>query len=258
MSTSTKLAVSVNRRKQVFLPEDGSTDPVEHSFSETLFWTDQLMEHAAFFVMLMPGPELIDVRGKAKEFRAAFALQFEFARKAQLNSSNFAAFNHTTIEMVKPFIDFKAHLGAEQLSGRLQSLVWPSFFEHTLREAERFVQRLSQFSTGDVSISRNEASVFWTTIMGDHGGFIAHLLDPTERDLVLKASEISNAFRSLHDQIPSEKEPLLMAIEEILDLKVAAAKGIELGQIKSIIHPMLADHVRREAVKAADEINRSE
>src|SRR5687768_3924010 len=176
MSASTQISKAVGLRKEVFLPEAGSTDPVEHSVSETLFWTDQLMEHAAFFVMLMPGRELIDVRGKAKEFREGFARRFEATRTAKLDRSNFAAFNHSTIELVKPFIDFKAHMGAEQTSGRLRSLVWPSFFEHTLREAERFTQRLTQFSTGDVAISRDEASVFWTSIMAEHADFIAHLL----------------------------------------------------------------------------------
>jgi hypothetical protein len=148
MSTSTQLSRADNGRKAVFLPDAGSTDPVAHSVSETLFWTDQLMEHAKFFIMLMPGPELADVRGRAEQFQATFAGQFEKTRTANLDSSNFAAFNHSTIELVKPFIDFKAHMAAEQTSGRLQSLVWASFFDHTLREAERFTGRLSQFSRG--------------------------------------------------------------------------------------------------------------
>ncbi len=258
MSTSTQKAATVELRKPVFLPEFRVTDPVEHSVSETLFWTDQLMEHAKFFVMLMPGPELADVRGKAQEFQATFAAQFQTTRTARLDSSNFAAFNHATVELVKPFLDFKAHMGAEQSSGRLNSLVWPTFFEHTLREGTRFSQRLTQFSKGDVAINRNEASAFWTAIMGEHADFIAHLLDPAERELVLKASETGNAFRSLHDHTPSEKEAVMMAVDEIIDFKVAAEKGIELGQIKSIIHPTLADHVRREALKAADELKRAE
>jgi Domain of unknown function (DUF2935) len=39
--------------------------------------------------------------------------------------------------------------------------------------------------------------------------------------------------------------------------KTAASKGIQAGQIKSIIPPALADHVRREAVKFEDELNRA-
>ena len=38
--------------------------------------------------------------------------------------------------------------------------------------------------------------------------------------------------------------------------KTTATKGIEEGKIKSIIHPTLADHARREAVKFVDELKR--
>jgi diguanylate cyclase (GGDEF)-like protein len=42
MSASTQPAEAVELRKQVFLPEAGSTDPMEYSVSDTLFWTDKL------------------------------------------------------------------------------------------------------------------------------------------------------------------------------------------------------------------------
>jgi hypothetical protein len=45
-------------------------------------------------------------------------------------------------------------------------------------------------------------------------------------------------------------------VQEIIDFKTAGARGIETAQIKSIIDPRLADHVRREAVKFADELRR--
>src|SRR5687767_4731930 len=44
--------------KPVYVPEEGSKDPIAHSIAENLFWTDILMEHAKFFAMLMPGPDL--------------------------------------------------------------------------------------------------------------------------------------------------------------------------------------------------------
>ena len=94
--------------------------------------------------------------------------------------------------------------------------------------------------------------------MGEHAGFIAHLLDPEERELVTKALEASDGFQKLHANRPADKDPVIKAVDEIIDFKIAAEKGIELGQIKSIIHPALADHVRREALKAADELKRAE
>jgi hypothetical protein len=69
--------------------------------------------------------------------------------------------------------------------------------------------------------------------------------------------ETSTAFRNLRAQKPSSKDPVEKAVNDIIDFKTAAGKGIQTGKIKSIIHPALADHVRREAVKFADELKRA-
>jgi hypothetical protein len=243
--------------KPTFLPEAGSTDAVAHSVAENLFWNEQLMEHARFFIMLMPGPELAGPRRQAEQFQQTFAGQLEKARAANLDRDNYKAFNSSTIELVKPYADFKHKMRDEQAAGRLQSLVWASFFEHTAREADRFAKRLDQFSSGDTAINMKEAAEFWTIIMGEHADFIAHLLDPEENALIQKAMQTSQAFRQMHRNVPSSKGPVEKAVDDIIDFKTAAEKGIQTGKIKSIIHPTLADHVRREALKAADELRRA-
>src|SRR5687768_5360198 len=69
--------------KPVYVP--AGDDAVSHSVADNLFWNDILTEHAAFFVMLMPGPELAAQRGRAEQFKASFAGQFEKARAARLD-----------------------------------------------------------------------------------------------------------------------------------------------------------------------------
>jgi hypothetical protein len=49
----------------------------------------------------------------------------------------------------------------------------------------------------------------------------------------------------------------MKAAQEVLDFKTVGEKGIYAGKIKSIIHPSLASHVRREAVKFIDELKRA-
>ena len=51
--------------------------------------------------------------------------------------------------------------------------------------------------------------------------------------------------------------PREVLVDEIIDFKVAGEKGIIAGKIKSIIHPALADLVRREAVRFKDELVRA-
>jgi len=54
-----------------------------------------------------------------------------------------------------------------------------------------------------------------------------------------------------------ETSALLGAAETILEFKTKAARDIEAARIKSIIDPRLADHVRREALKFVDEMQRA-
>jgi hypothetical protein len=251
-------AISVDgEMKPVVLPTQGSGDPVDFSIAENAFWNEQLMEHAIFFVMLMPGPELADERREAERFQQSFASQLAKSKTAKLDRTNYAAFNRSTIEMIKPFADWKRKNSELQASGKLRSLTWSTFFDHTALEAERFGRRLEQFSRGDISTDMKEAAGFWTQIMGEHADFIAHLLDPAERDLIMKAMKTGDAFHKLHNSLPASKNPVEKAVDEIIDFKVAAEKGIQTGKIKSIIHPALADHVRREALKAADDLKRA-
>jgi hypothetical protein len=243
--------------KPVYLPEAGSTDPVAYSLAENLFWTDILAEHGQFFAMLMPGPELAKERGQAEDFQRRFATQFERVRTATIDRTNLAAFNRATTEIVKPFVDFKNDMFKAQRSGRLKSLVWPSFFDHTAREAERFSKRLDQLSRGTVEIDKSDAIGFWTQIMGEHADFIVHLLDPEEAALIEKAMKTSTTFRQIHDARSTRAAAMEKAVDDVIDFKTAAVHGIQAGQIKSIIHPTLADHVRREAVKCSDELKRT-
>jgi DUF2935 family protein len=246
--------------KPVYVASPGSTDPVEHSVADTLFWAEQMMEHAMFFVMLMPGPELARPRGQAEQFQRDFAAHLAGLRRARLDRSNFVAFNGRTLALVRSLVVYKRAMQQAQQSGELRSLVWPQFFDHTAHEAERFMARLTQLNRGDAAFSRAEMVPFWSQIMDEHSLFIAHLLDPEEQALIDAARLTSETFRRLRSSGASAvgaNDPVRTAVDEIIDFKTAAERGIQTGRIRSIIHPALADHVRREAVRFRDELTRA-
>lgn len=241
--------------RPTYLPERDSRDALAHSIAEHLFWNEQMKEHATFFVMLMPGEALAKPRAEAQAFEQAFAKRQSEA--ARLDAAGMAAFNRAVSDEVRRYADWEYRMRDAQAAGKLGSLVWPTFFHHTAREGEYFVARLGRLSSGDTSVDPQAAAEFWTLVMGEHAGFIAHLLDPEEQKLVEKAMKTHAAFDELHDKDPIPRNKAIKAVEDILDFKVAAAKGIETGEIRSIIDPALADHVRREAIKAADELRRA-
>lgn len=143
---------------------------------------------------------------------------------------------------------------------------FPLLVDHVSREAFYFRNRLEELNTvqldalPDAIINEN---VFFLRIMADHAKFIGHLLDPSERKLVEQAQEFSEDFDKLLFQAvdldsmrpQSQTVPLLdqfldqnrVSVKSLRDFKKTARELIEACRIKSIIHPLLADHVFREA-----------
>ena len=264
--------------KPVVVPAETDPDPAHHAWADARFATDIMSEHAQFFALLMP-PELVpQQRQQAVEFAAQFAdLHRQIDVAGPPERDEIAAFTGQVVEALKPFIDYKATLGAAQREGSLRSLVWPLFFDHTRHEAERWSRRLAQVAAGDTEFARDEVVPFWANIMDEHCRFVAHLLDPDEYKLIETALATAGVFAELTGNVGGslvatakhpvtvakaivhnpELDEVMSAAREILDFKTAAGRDIEAGRIMSIIDPRLADHVRREALKFVDELKRA-
>lgn len=255
--------------KAVLLPQPHSKNLLTHTWVDACFALDIMQEHALFFTLLMPpevaGPE----RDKAMKFYDEFT-----ALKAlpMPEKGETRAYTEKVIEAIKPFIEYKHNCGDAQRSGTLRSLVWPLFFDHTQHEAERWVRRLKQLGKGYTEYDLSEVESFWTNIMDEHAEFIAHLLDPDETSLIMTANRFHTRFLTMHGRLDglrvgrsmrvvvsnsNETLNIEKAANEILNFKTAAVRGIEVGRIKSIIDPRLADHLRRETVKFIDELTRA-
>jgi hypothetical protein len=261
--------------KPVILPAARNKDPSTHAWADARFATDIMAEHALFFALLMP-PEVAGAeRAEALQFADKFTAMYRrIDASGPPPRSGLKRFANEVTEQIKPLIDYKAKMGEAQESGKLRSLVWPLFFDHTRHEAERWCRRLDVLARGESELDRTEVSHFWTNIMDEHARFIAHLLDPDEYELIETAMKTSRVFGDLHDhgaataalhepatvvgfQNP-ETSGVLSAAEATLDFKTKAVRDIEAARIKSIIDPRLADHVRREALKFVDELKRAE
>ena len=94
---------------------------------------------------------------------------------------------------------------------------------------------------------------FWDRIMMEHALFIRGLLDPTEDTLIDTADGFAQDYRRLLDASRDATDRMihnagtLALTEKFRDFKCAGVKGIEACEIRSIILPLLADHVLREA-----------
>jgi hypothetical protein len=241
------------RQKPTYVAQ--TNDPLGHSRADNLFWNDIMMEHAMFFVQLMPGPELAGPRRQAEEFQRLFTQQLE--RSKDIRADNMVAFNQSSIDLARRFSDYKKTMREQQASGKIHSLVWPLFFTHTAREADRFASRLALYNRRQIEFDRREVVTFWGATMGEHSAFIAHLLDPDEKLLIEQANRLEKTFRQTGPRDVAGDD-IMKAANEVLDFKTVGEKGIYEGKIKSIISPPLASHVRREAVRFIDELKRTQ
>ena len=162
--------------------------------------------------------------------------------------------NTTALKLLDGLIDLKESILKSVQSGALFTLNYPLLIEHILREARlyrRFVLTLQR--EGNLpEQSMRETETFWNQIMMEHAQFIRGLLDPCERELYCTADGFSKEYCALLSASRCAQNKALTAqvIQEtrkFRDFKAAGTQGIEQNRIRSMILPLLADHVLREA-----------
>lgn len=162
--------------------------------------------------------------------------------------------NRRALRLLDGLIAFKESILCSVLQGDLFTANYPLLIEHIIREAKlyrRYVELLEK--DGNLSrISMKETECFWNQIMMEHAQFIRGLLDPCEEALMDTADEFADKFRALLEisrsmHCKTLTEQSLAATEKIRDFKAAGVQGIQQHKIRSIILPLLADHVLREA-----------
>lgn len=153
-------------------------------------------------------------------------------------------------------INFKTDILNSVLSCRIFTANYPLLIEHILREANVYRSHLIAFERGrNPDENMRETELFWDQIMMEHALFIRGLLDPAE-DVLIKTSDdfakdYANLIREAQEAtdmtISSITDKTLQETLKYQDFKTAGAKGIIECKIRSVILPLLADHVLRES-----------
>lgn len=168
--------------------------------------------------------------------------------------------NDHAIKIINSLIQFKANILSNVLSCQMFTVNYPLLIDHIMREAKLYMSMLQKLqSKQDVNLEREvfEQESFWNQIMAEHSKFIRGLLDPTENDLFIAAHNFGNEFDQLTQEamqamdrtIPLKKvtSDSFEATEKIRDFNTAGTQGLLGCKIKSIIIPLLGDHVLRES-----------
>ena len=168
--------------------------------------------------------------------------------------------NQAAMVATQGLIDFKARLLNDVLTCCIFTNNYPLLIDHILREARLFLsllERLQSRADIDLVAEMIMQEAFWNRIMAEHAKFIRGLLDPTEVQLFNTADNFGKQFdvltaeaEALVSQIaalPAVTEESRRATVSIRDFKSQGTEGLITCKIRSIIIPLLGDHVLREA-----------
>ena len=168
--------------------------------------------------------------------------------------------NNRAIKLVECLIDLKMRILDGMLSCKLFTSNYPSLIEHIIHEAKLYHSYIKLLENGDDIQDYNNSSIkktelFWDQIMMEHTLFIRGLLDPSENKLIDTSEKFANDYSDLIKKTNNMTDMTMARItndtlietSKLKEFKEAGAGGIIDCKIKSIILPLLADHVLREA-----------
>lgn len=162
--------------------------------------------------------------------------------------------NQSSIRLLNGLISFKENILNNVLNCRTFTMNYPLLIEHIIREAKLYRKYVIMLEKeGNLTCqSMKEIECFWNRIMMEHAMFIRGLLDPSEEKLFDSADGFAKEYAVLLESCHNAHNKTLTTESldktiKLRDFKMAGTKGIEQCKIRSVILPLLADHVLREA-----------
>jgi hypothetical protein len=174
--------------------------------------------------------------------------------------SNITSLNRRAFQLTSFLVKLKERFLEGMLTCKLFTLNYPLLIEHIIREAKLFMIMLNSLNERGRSTQPEEfinLEEFWNRQMAEHAKFIAGLLDPSEESLIDTARMFGKEFDKLTKEASQSNmatydnnaatSNTIAAMERLRSFKIAGTEGILDCKIRSIIIPLLADHVLREA-----------
>lgn len=158
--------------------------------------------------------------------------------------------NRCALNLLDGLIQLKENILKNVLCCKMFTANYPLLLEHIIREAKMYRKQLRSLERDGrlCDETPNETECFWNRIMMEHALFIRGLLDPVEAELINTANNFACDYSDLLKDCPcGTNGDSLEETVKFRDFKAAGAEGIQDCKIRSIILPLLADHVLREA-----------
>jgi hypothetical protein len=183
--------------------------------------------------------------------------------------------NLRALSATRNFIRFKTKVLNGILTCDLYSTIYPLMHDHLRREAIGFVEGLNKLQGRTPLIetpkTESEELAFWNQIMAEHAEFLRGYLDPSEDALISSADEFVQNFEALNKKLfqnITKLDNFGKLVKESRKLtkdtqafNTQGLTGMLKCEVKSIMVPLLSDHVLRETnhyLKKLEHIKRGE
>ena len=254
------------------------------NMEEVKFWLEIMRDHALFIKLGLPADN-VGLINEAESFFKEFSSLINRASKV-CNEKQFARLVADSLDAVAEFLRFKRHLLQQMIICKVSGNNPPLMLDHMAREAEYVLALFGRIKNQvkNPHLSKTRENVFWLRVMSDHTKFIIGRLDPSERVILHRVNNFSNEFEDLfleandfYSMLTHPGQLPLPAIDKkvkkscgvlphldppaynrfiqdvrssvlcLRDFKKALYNMIVDCRVVSIIPPLLADHMRREA-----------
>lgn len=161
--------------------------------------------------------------------------------------------NARSICILNEVIELKTELIDLQSECEIFITLYPEMLEHLREEANYYLMLLKCLQSKEYhKMALCYELNFWNELMGEHAWFIDGMLDPTEMVIKRTAEDIAEEFMRLVDECITlgENQTMQKSFKTtgvIRNFKRSATEALLGCKLKSIIPPLLADHVLREA-----------
>ena len=255
------------------------------NMEEVKFWLEIMRDHALFIKLGLPADN-VGLINEAESFFKEFSSIVNRASKV-CNEKQFTRLVADSLDAVAEFLRFKRHLLHQMLICKVSGNNPPLMLDHMAREAEYVLALFGRIKNQvkNPHMSKTRENVFWLRLMADHTKFILGRLDPSERVILHSVNAFSNEFEDLfleandfYSMLTHPGQLPLPAMDKkvkksycgvlphldppaynrfihdvrasvlcLRDFKKALYNMTVECRVVSIIPPLLADHMRREA-----------
>ena len=255
------------------------------SREEVKFWLEIMREHAVFIKLGLP-VDSANLIQEADSFYKDITRLLQRGAKVT-GDKQFLRLIGDSIDIIAEFLRYKRHLLHQMLTCKVGGSNLPLMLDHMAREAEYVLVVFGKIGreAKHLHLSKTREAVFWIRLMADHTKLIRSHIDPVERAIMHTVDDFANEFDDLfleandfysmlthpsqlpftgtgkkvksssYSVLPHLNPPaydrflhdVRSSVLRLRDFKKALHKMTVDCRMVSILPPLLADHLHREA-----------